>query len=148
MWSDPRSENSDLGHPFLSAVQTRATWPPGPRVSGFAGVPHSPYSVGKFLILKDLANRLGAKILRTLGLAAESSQERTYGSSLVELFARPSFYFSSIVQEAKEIICKVTLGSLRLIGHEQETGHRAGEVKLVAVEVCGLLPFHEETVDG
>jgi hypothetical protein len=33
------------------------------------------------------------------------------------------------------------------MGQEQETEHLAGELKFAAVEVCGLLPFHDETVE-
>jgi hypothetical protein len=51
------------------------------------------------------------------------------------------------VQETEEIIGKVPFGSLRLIRQEQETEHLAGELKFAAVEVCGLLPFHDETVE-
>jgi hypothetical protein len=39
----------------------------------------------------DVASRGGAKILRTLELAAEYSQERTYSDYSEEPFARPSF---------------------------------------------------------
>jgi hypothetical protein len=47
-----------------------------------------------------------------------------------------------------EIICKVPFGSLRVVGQEQETEHGAGGLKFEVVEVCGLLPFHDETVEG
>jgi hypothetical protein len=49
---------------------------------GLALIPPSPYSVRKFLILMDLANRGGAKLLKALELSAESSQERTYSACL------------------------------------------------------------------
>jgi hypothetical protein len=62
---------------------------PGTRLC--ADTPTPPYSVVKFLILMDLANRWCAKFLKALEFSAESSQERTYCVSVEEPSAPPSF---------------------------------------------------------
>ena len=68
----------------------------------FQGYPSPPYSVSKFLSLMDLEHGRVAKILRTLELAAESSQERTYGGYTGETSALPALSPHSLCKKPRK----------------------------------------------
>ena len=63
---------------------------------------YPPYSASKLLILMDLANEWVAKILRTLELAAESCEQRTYGGCTGETSALPALSPYSLCKKPRK----------------------------------------------